>query len=224
MEKKFVSFTRNFADNSAEAGFQFTFYCDNCRDGYKTKFVQSKSYKKRGLFRGVGKIASAAGSITGRWGTGYGIERGADVISERWSGMSPEWHKEHEKVFGEAQNEAMEHFHKCPSCASWVCDTCWNEEEGLCVKEAPRVAVEVAAAKAEAMRAQIRAKAAETQVFKGEITAKQTICPSCGKPAGMGKFCNNCGAPLGLLKCKKCGATNQAGTKFCGECGAKLSK
>jgi len=223
-EKKLVSFTKNFADNSTEAGFQFTFFCDSCRDGYKTKFVQAKSYKKRKIFGGIGKLASAAGSLTGRYGAGYGVQTGADVISDRWSGMSPEWHKEHEKAFQEASNEGMGHFNKCPRCHEWACDECWNEEEGLCVKDAPRVAVEVAAAKAAKAKEDIMAKAAETKVFKGEITSKQTICPSCGKPAGMGKFCNNCGAPLGLLKCKKCGATNQAGTKFCGECGAKLSK
>jgi hypothetical protein len=224
MEKKFVSFTRNFTDKSTEAGFQYAFLCDSCRDGYTTKFVQAKSYKKRSLFRGIGKMASVAGSLSGRYGTGYGVERGADAISERWQGMSPEWHKEHEQVFQESQNEAMGHFNKCPRCKKWVCEECWNEEEGLCVDDAPRVAVEVAAAKAAKAKADIMAKAAETQVFKGEITTKQTICPTCGKPAGASKFCNNCGAPLGLLKCKKCGATNQAGTKFCGECGAKLSK
>lgn len=223
-QKKFVAFTRNFADNSTEAGFQFTFYCDLCNDGYKTKFVEAKSYKKRGLFRGIGRVASAAGFMTGRFGTGYGVQTSADVISERWAGMSPEWHREHEKAFQEAQNEAMGHFHKCPKCRRWVCEHCWNEEEGLCVEDAPRIAVEVAAAKAAKAVEDIRAKAATTEVFKGEITSRQTICPNCGKPAGMGKFCNNCGASLALIKCKKCGATSPAGAKFCGECGTKLSK
>ena len=38
-------FTDNFADNSTEAGFQFTFFCDLCREGYKTKFIESKTHK-----------------------------------------------------------------------------------------------------------------------------------------------------------------------------------
>ena len=222
--QRFVSFTRNFADNSTDAGFQFTFFCDICNDGYKTKFMQAKSYKKRGLFRGIGKVASMAGSITGKYGTGHGVEQGTDIISERYEGMSPEWHKEHEQVFQEVQNEAMGHFNKCPRCKKWAGEECWNEEEGLCVEDAPREAVEVAAAKATMTKEQIWEKAGKTQLFKGEVTSKQTICPNCGKPVGTGKFCNNCGAPLGLLKCKKCGATNPTGTKFCGECGAKLSK
>lgn len=136
--------------------------------------------------------------------------------------MSPEWHKEHEAAFELAQNEAMAHFHRCPRCKKWACETDWNEQEGLCVEDAPRMSVEVAAAKAEKMVADIKEKAASTQVFTGEIESKQTICPQCGKPAGEGKFCNNCGAPLALIKCPKCGAPSPAGTRFCGECGTKL--
>lgn len=39
------SFTRNYQDNSTEAGFQFTFYCDICNDGYKSSFIESETYK-----------------------------------------------------------------------------------------------------------------------------------------------------------------------------------
>jgi len=219
-----VPFTKNYADNSTEAGFQFTFFCDVCRDGYKTKFTESKARKKAGFLRGLGAAASIAASVTGRgYGAGYGVERGTDVLSERFQGMSPEWHKEHEQAFQLAQNEAMGHFHKCPKCNMWVCETCWNEEEGLCVDDAPRVAAEVAAARAKAMKEQIWAKAAETKVFTGEITARETICPQCGKPAGLGKFCVNCGAPLTMVKCPRCGAQNAAGVRFCGECGNRLA-
>jgi hypothetical protein len=136
--------------------------------------------------------------------------------------MSPEWHKEHEAAFELAQNEAQEHFHRCPKCRKYVCESDWNEQEGLCTEDAPRTNVEVAAAKSKKMVKDIEAKAEGTAVFTGTIETKQTICPQCGKPAGEGKFCNNCGASLGLAKCPKCGVGNQAGTKFCGECGGKL--
>lgn len=215
-----IPFTKNFADNSTEAGFQFTFFCDICGDGYKTKFIQSKTHKKSRFFSGLGKAAGLLGDATGtRIGVG---ERAGDVISERFSGMTPEWHKEHEKAFGLAQNEAMGNFKRCPRCHKWVCENDWNEQEGLCIEDAPRVAVEVAAAKATMAKEQIWKKASETEVFTGEITSKQTTCPACGKPAGTGKFCNNCGAPLSLVKCPKCGAEAQAGTRFCGNCGTKL--
>lgn len=217
-----VSFTRNFADNSTEAGFQFTFFCDNCQDGYKSSFIESKSYKKASFIRGIGRAASIAADLTGVH-RGYTVERGTDVLSERFQGMSPEWHKEHEQAFQLAQNEVKGRFHKCPSCGQWVCDTCWNDAEGLCVKEAPHVAAEVAAARAAAMKKQIWEKAEGTQVFTGEITAKQTMCPQCGKPAGTGKFCQNCGAPLAMVKCPQCGAENPASSRFCGECGMKLA-
>ena len=215
-------FTRNFADNSTEAGFQFTFFCDICRDGYKTKFIESKTHKKAGLLRGFGRAISVGASLAGKSGTGWALERGTNVISERYKGMPPQWHTEHDAAFELTQNEAKEHFHRCPRCKKWICENDWNEQEGLCVEDAPRASVEVAAAKAEKMVADIKAKAAGTQVFTGEIESKQTVCPQCGKPAGEGKFCNNCGASLTLIKCPKCGAQSPAGTGFCGECGTKL--
>jgi hypothetical protein len=215
------AFTDNFQDNSTEAGFQFTFFCEICREGYKTSFIESKTYKKAGLLRGLGGLINAGSSLLGS-SVGYSIERGADILSERFQGMSPQWHKEHEGAFATAQNEAKQHFHRCPQCTKWVCENDWNEQEGLCTACAPRVNVSVAAARAKKMVTDIEEKAAATQVFHGEIEGKQTLCSSCGKPAGEGKFCNNCGTPLGLLKCSKCGTSNQAGTRFCGECGAKL--
>lgn len=216
------AFTDNFADNSTEAGFQFTFYCDICREGYKTKFIESKTYKKGQLLKGVGRLFGAATQLVGKSSIGYGAERATDVISERFKGMSPEWHKEREAAFELAQNEAKECFHRCPKCTKWVCENDWNEQEGLCVDDAPRISVEVAAAKAQKAVQDIQEKAARTQVFTGEIESKQTICPACGKPAGEGKFCNNCGAALSLTKCSKCGAKNSAAAKFCGECGTNL--
>jgi len=129
--------------------------------------------------------------------------------------MTPEWHKEHEAAFELAQNEAKGHSYRCPKCNKYVCENDWNEQEGLCVTDAPRMNVEIAAARAEKMAADIKDKAAATQVFTGEIESKQTLCPQCGKPAGEGKFCNNRGAPLSLIQCSKCGAKSQAGTRFC---------
>jgi len=217
-----IPFTSNYEDNSTEEGFQFTFFCDICREGYKTKFIASESHKKAGLFRAIGDAVSIGASLAGRYGTEYAAERGADIISRKFEGMSPEWHKEHEAAFQVSQNEAKGSFNRCPKCRRWVCENDWNEQGGLCVEDAPREGVEVAAARAEKMVADIREKASSTQVFTGQIEGRQTICPQCGKPAGEGKFCTNCGAPLSQIKCPKCGAKNQAGTRFCGECGTRL--
>lgn len=215
-------FTDNYQDNSADAGFQFTFFCEICNEGYKTRFIESKTFKKAGLFRGLGDAISAVSSIFGQGHIGGNIERGTDILSRKYEGMSPEWRREHDEAFEVAQNEAKEHFLRCPKCKKWVCENDWNEQEGLCVEDAPRVNVEVAAAKAQKMTEDIVEKARQTKVFTGEIESKQTICPQCGKPSGEGKFCNNCGASLSLIKCSKCGAKNQSGTRFCGECGNRL--
>jgi hypothetical protein len=218
-----ISFTDNFTDNSTEAGFQFTFYCDLCQEGYKTQFIESKTYKKAGLLRGLGKALTIGATVLGRSGIESTIERGTDILTERFEGMSPEWHKEHEQAFRLAQNEAKGHFHRCPKCTKWLCENDWNEQEGLCTECAPRESVEVASARAVKMVEDIKAKATKTEVFKGEIDRRQTICPQCGKPSGAGKFCNHCGAPLSLIQCPKCGAKSPAGTRFCGECGNRLS-
>ncbi|MDD2805237.1 MAG: zinc ribbon domain-containing protein [Elusimicrobiales bacterium] len=217
-----IGFTSNFADNSTEAGFQFTFFCDTCREGYKTRFTESSTYKKKKFFKGLGDVISAVASIAGQNSLGSTLERGTNAISAKFTGMSPEWHKEHEAAFELAQNEAKGHFTRCPKCSKWACGNCWNEQEGLCVKDAPRANVEIAAAKSQKMVEDIQAAAASTPVFTGKIESKQTICFKCGKPSGEGKFCNNCGASLELPKCPACGKPSQQGARFCGECGAKF--
>lgn len=215
------AFTDNFSDESTDAGFQFTFYCEICNEGYKTSFTESKTYKKAGLFRMFGEAVSAVSDIAGS-SLGDSVQRGADAFTQRFEGMSPEWQREHEAAFALAQNEARGHFHRCPKCTKWVCENDWNEQEGLCTEDAPRVNVEVAAARGQKMAFDIQQAAENTQVFHGDIESKQTMCPSCGKPAGEGKFCNNCGSPLAMIVCSKCGAKSPAGTSFCGECGTRV--
>ena len=52
------------------------------------------------------------------------------------------------------------------------------------------------------------------------------VCQSCGATNQVGtKFCGNCGArlaPVPKVKCPKCGAEVPATMKFCGNCGARL--
>jgi class 3 adenylate cyclase/predicted ATPase len=48
-------------------------------------------------------------------------------------------------------------------------------------------------------------------------------CPACGTENEAGrKFCAECGAKLALA-CPSCGTSNSPGAKFCGECGAPLA-
>ena len=47
-------------------------------------------------------------------------------------------------------------------------------------------------------------------------------CSACGTDNDAGrKFCKECGAPLALI-CDACGTSNAGDSKFCGECGAPL--
>ena len=219
------SFTRNYEDNSTEAGFQFTFYCDLCEDGYKSSFIESETYRKgrglRGLAQGAGVLGSLLGGRLGN--LGYSLERGGNVLSDRFEGMSPEWQKEHEKAFERAKNEAQQHFHRCHGCRKWVCDSCYNEDEGLCTECAPRQEIAVTKARADAMRRNIEETAESATVWKGRLESKTTVCPACGKPAGTGKFCNNCGASLALAVCPKCKGENAQGVRFCNHCGAPMA-
>ena len=220
------AFTRNYQDNSTEAGFQFTFYCDSCHDGYKSSFIESDTYKRgkglRGLATGVSILGSLVGGSVSR--LGYAAERGGNVLSQQFTGMSPEWQKEHEIAFERAQNEAQQHFHRCHACHKYVCDACHNEDEGLCVTCAPRQEVYVAKARADAMRRNIEKAGASATVWQGKIESKTTVCPSCGKPAGAGKFCNNCGASMEMRECARCGAKNALAVRFCNNCGQNLSE
>lgn len=218
------SFTRNHSDLSTEAGFQFEFFCDCCGNGFKSTFVRSSTYEKKKKSGRFGRMASGLGSLLGgkAGDLGWAIEQGSDVAASRYEGESPEWRKEHEAAFDEAQAEVRSHFKMCPACNSWVCESCWNEEENLCTSCAPREASYVAQAHSRAMQRNIDEAAETATVWKGKIESRTTVCPSCGRPAGNGKFCNNCGASLAFNKCPNCGAQVAQGLKFCGECGSPM--
>ena len=219
-----TAFTRNYEDNSTEAGFQFTFYCDLCNDGFKTSFVESETQKKNAKLRGIGQGLWAVGSLLGGRlsDVGWAAEQGTDVLSERFNGMSAEWQKEHDHAFLMAQNEAQQYFHRCHGCHSWVCDACYNEAEDLCTDCAPRQNVAVAKAKSQAMQRNLDEAAGSQTVWSGKLESKTIVCPVCGKPAGNGKFCSNCGASLQGKACPKCGAKLADDARFCSECGAKV--
>lgn len=219
------SFTRNFNDLSSEAGYQFEFYCDCCGNGYKSTFQNSSTYGKKARSERFGRMASGLGSLFGGVASeiGWAAERGSDALNANRGYDSPEWRKEQEAAFDRAQEEVRPMFKKCPACNKWVCSDCWNEDEGLCIECAPRESSYVAKARNEAMRRNIDEAAEAATVWKGKVEARTTTCPSCGKPAGNGKFCNFCGASLAKRTCPACGAVIPDGMKFCGECGSPMN-
>ena len=220
------AFTKNYNDNSTDAGYQFTFNCDICGDGYKSSFIESSTYKKKMGSRLLGQSANIVGNLAGGKlrTAGSTANQGSNVMSERFEGKSPEWQKEHEDAFDKAQNESKQHFHRCPNCNKYVCDQCWNEDATLCTGCAPRQEVYVAQANAKAMKRNIDDAGKDAVVWEGKIEGKTTMCPVCGKPAGTGTFCNNCGASLELKICPKCGAKNAQTVHFCNNCGENLQQ
>ena len=168
------SFTRNHNDLSTEAGFQFEFFCDCCGNGFKSTFVSSTTYKKKKKSERFGSFASGLGSLFGGKAAeaGWAMERGASVTGSRFEGESPQWRKEYEEAFDAAQEEVRPNFKKCPSCNRWVCDDCWNEDEGLCTECAPREASYVAKARNEAMRRNIDEAAETATVWQGKLETR----------------------------------------------------
>jgi len=217
-------FTRNYHDNSTDAGHQFTFYCDICNDGYKSSFIESATYKKQKKSSFFGQSAGLVGGFLGGAAQKIGstAERGGNILSRQHDGKSPEWQKEHEQAFEQAQNEAKQHFHRCPNCNKYVCDHCYNEDAGLCTACAPRQEVYVAKTHAHVMKRDIDTAGQTATVWQGKIESKTTMCPVCDKPAGTGKFCNNCGTSMELKGCLKCGAKNAPAVRFCNNCGENL--
>ncbi len=202
----FTPFTSNYTDLSDENGYQFEFRCDHCGSGYRSEFIRSNVGT-------VGNILGSASSIVGGFfGSAANAADRVKDITDRGA---------RDDALEKAANEIMGLFTRCPRCNSWVDETCWNEARGLCVQDAPKLATEMEAERAQVEINQMRAAMAQETVFSGDTSARQTVCANCGKPVGSEKFCSNCGSPTGQNKCAQCGAELPPGARFCGNCGTK---
>ncbi|HXW67059.1 MAG TPA: zinc ribbon domain-containing protein [Thermoplasmata archaeon] len=217
-----LEYPRNVDDLSGDKGFQWRFHCDLCGSGYDSTFIPSKSQASS---RRLGFLSGGLSAISGMAGSGgSGLSSASSMAgtASQFRGMSADWHKEHDNAFQQAVNEAKPHFQKCPRCNQLVCSADWNNEAGLCTHDAPSLAAETQAAKAQVRVEQMQAQVRSQSQFDGDTSDRSTICPKCGKPSGAGKFCNNCGAPLGFRECPSCHHQNPPTVNFCGDCGAKL--
>ncbi len=202
-----IQFTRNYRDLSTDTGFQFEFFCDRCGSGYQSTFEGSST----GLASGV--LDTAAGLFGG-------ILASAAQIGQRAHSVA--WEKQHDDAFKRAITEVKTFFKQCKRCGRWVDETCWNDERGLCLDDAPDTEAALSTIQEEALLEQARQKAREVDYIDKD-RFEQTIvatCPHCGAKAQGGKFCGNCGKPLSKEKfCSNCGKPVKIGVKFCPECG-----
>lgn len=203
-----IKFTRNYQDKSTDNGFQFTFDCDRCGNGYESTFQGSAT----------GMVSGALDTAANIFG---GIFGAAAQIGDRAHSVA--WQQQKDAAFAKAIEEVKPNFVQCRRCGKWVCkEVCWNKDRGLCKDCAPDLEQEYSAAQTQAAIEQAREKAREASYvtadkFKSTIVA---TCPSCGADLKGGKFCPECGKPVSQNKfCKECGKPTQGG-KFCPECGA----
>jgi hypothetical protein len=204
-------FTRNYTDHSNDTGYQFEFKCDKCGNGYRSSFRANKLGMAAGLLKVAGNLFGGALSRAGY---------GADGLKDALRGSA--W----DDAFKEAIDEIKPKFHQCSRCGKWVCpEICWNAARGLCEECAPDLQEAAASIQARVAVEQINEKAKNFDQTGGlDLSVPQhaaaagghaTSCPSCKAtvPAGT-KFCGECGA--------KIPAPAAAAKTFCGECGAKI--
>jgi hypothetical protein len=200
----FTPFTSNYTDLSDANGYQFEFRCDICGSGYRSEFVRSK-------LGTAGNILGGASNLLG------GLFGSASTVADRAKEITDRGARD--EALKKASNELGHYFKRCPRNNMWVDETCWNEERGLCVNCAPKLATEMEAERAQVQIGQMRQAMESSTQFTGDISTRTTVCTNCGKPVGSEKFCSNCGTPVGLGKCASCGNDLAPGQRFCGNCG-----
>jgi len=212
-------FSRNVQDVSrsphdVDAGFQFDFYCERCRDTWRSPFTPYRRGQVAGwLTRAASIVSGPLASDASRAATGL-----ADAA----------WGEARDAAMKEAVAQAETHFHRCARCQNQVCPKCWNVEKGLCLNCAPDLQAEVESARsvAEVDAARLRAESAGKDLAeKVDVVSDSTnACPRCKAMTHGGKFCPECGFNLAesRVACGKCRAMMPAGTRFCTACGAAM--
>ena len=202
----FTPFTDNYSDLSDQNGYQFEFRCDICGSGYRSEFQRSALGTAGTLLSGANQL------LGGLWGARSATDT-IHNVTDRGA---------RDTALKKAADEIMPKFKQCPRDHVWVDGTCWNEERGLCVNDAPKLAAEMEAERAALQTQQMREAMATEKHFSGDTATRTTVCVSCGKPVGSEKFCSNCGTPVGLAKCVNCGTDLATGARFCGSCGTPV--
>jgi RNA polymerase subunit RPABC4/transcription elongation factor Spt4 len=211
-------FSSDYHDMSVEwgndAGFQFEFYCQRCRDTWRNGFESYKAARAAGWIRRASNMAHGAASSIG-----LDVAEGIDGMVQ--SG----WHKARDASFQKEISAAAEHFHRCGRCSYYVCDQCFTVDRGLCLNCAPDLAAEVESARAHGLVDQATTRAREVGAAQAAdvdvTTQKQLVCSQCGHETHGAKFCPECGHKQQAQgTCTGCESVVPTGSRFCPECGA----
>lgn len=207
-----IEFTGNYTDLSSSRGFQFKFFCEKCGSGYMSSFKTNS----------LGAVADAANAVSSLLGGIFGgAAQGAERLQSLVAGP------QHDSALAEAVEEIRPLFKQCSRCGNWVCEpVCWNKKAGLCETCAPDLDEEIAAAQAQAARAQVIEKAQQVDFVGQRDLSKVTVvqCTKCGARTGGAKFCPECGTPTSTKKaCANCSAPVEGSPKFCPECGKPMA-
>jgi membrane protease subunit (stomatin/prohibitin family) len=203
-----VPFTNNYTDLSSPRGFQFTFFCEKCGNGYMSAFHTNT------LGAAAAAMNAAATLLGGLFGR---AAQTADSLQSMAAGP------QHDAALEAAVKEIAPLFKQCTRCGRWVCGpVCWNPKAGLCEACAPDMDEEIAAAQAIAAREQAMEKARQVDYLVQRDLAQvvAALCPQCGAKTQGGKFCPECGTPVSQKRtCAHCGTQADGTPKFCPECG-----
>ena len=202
-----IRMSDNYRDLSTSGGFQFEFYCERCRESWRSPFERYVPGTLGGLLDAAdgllgGMFGGARNALNARATAGYSTAKDGGL--ER------------------AVVAARGHFHRCPRCSNNFCADCWNADEGTCIGCVPRLEAAVAAINRDAKIEKARAVAfARATVSDADLQTRVVSCPACHAPVGQGKFCPECGATVSLTRaCGACAAQVPRAAKFCPECGA----
>lgn len=203
-----IHFSDNHNDLSTDTGFQFEFFCERCRDAWRSPFDRYAA----------GTLESVLGAAGGIFGGVF--DRARDAMGHV---RSAGWQKAKDDALREAVKKAQEHFHRCARCSNHYCDKCWNPDDGTCISCVPRLDAELATIRREAKLNKAREVAYEkAQVDNEDLKERVVSCPQCEAPVGRAKFCPECGTPVSLkATCAECSAEMPPSAKFCPDCGAK---
>lgn len=211
-ETKFASNVSDLSNaTGVDAGFQFEFYCERCRDRWRTAFKPYRSAQAGGWLQ---KGASLFGGILGNAGS---------VLN---SMAEAGWHSARDEAFREAVEDGKRHFNRCGNCHDYVCAQCFDGANGLCFDCAPNVKVAITRSRAqgEAYSASQRANDEGQRRGLGHDVRPemQLVCPQCRTETHGAKFCPECGFRMGQkVQCQACPTLLEPGTKFCTECGQR---